>query len=139
MIALRRLALLLPIALLLACKSGNSDEEHVLTDAERAELRRIVEGNMSKLTGTMQLQQTQLDNIEPYMKKASSRLFTIARAYHANPNEKALRQFQSEARKIGTDLRRNLQPFMTNAQLNNFMVVLDRTLQSVEVAKIGRG
>ncbi len=139
MTTLRRLALLVPmLALLVACKSNGSNDE-VLTEAERAELRRLVEENMSKLTGTMQLTESQKQNIEPYMKKATNQIFGVARAYHANPNSKALRRFQSETRKIGQELRTNLQPFMTNAQLNNFMAVLDRTIQSVQVAKIARG
>ena len=138
MTALRFLALLLPIALLGACKSSSSNAD-ALTEAERAELRGIVEENMSQLTGTMQLTETQKRNIAPYMKKATEQLFAAARAYHRDPNSKALRQLQSEARRIGTDLRPNLQPFMTDAQLNNFMVVLDRTLQSVTVARIARG
>jgi len=138
MIVLRRLALLLPLTVLLACKSS-SEEQHTLTDAERAELRALVEKNMSQLTGTMQLAPSQLENIKPYMKKATSEIFAAARVYHSNPNEKSMRKFESEFRKIGQGLRRDLQPFMTNAQLNNFMTVLDRTLQSVQVAKIARG
>jgi len=137
MIALRRFALLLPLAALFACKSA--PQEDTLTEAERAELRAIVDKNMSQLTGTMQLAPSQRENIKPYMKKATNQIFAAAREYHANPNEKSMRNFEMEFRKIGSDLRRDLQPFMTNAQLNNFMTVLDRTLQSVQVAKLARG
>jgi len=139
MTALRCLALLLPFALLGACKSSSDSDANALSDTERAELRRIVDENMSQLTGTMQLTETQRRNIQPYMKKATDQLFAAARVYHRNPNGKALRRFQSETRRIGNNLRPNLAPFMTNAQLNNFMVVLDRSLQSVTVAEIARG
>jgi hypothetical protein len=138
MIAIRYRALLLPLALLCACKSSPSKDD-VLSDEQRGELRRIVDENMSKLTGTMQLTATQRDNIAPYMKKAADQLYAAARKYHRDPNPKALQRYQSETRRIGNELRPNLKPFMTDAQLNNFMVVLDRTLQSVSAVKIARG
>ncbi|MHC4953463.1 MAG: hypothetical protein ACYTGZ_06205 [Planctomycetota bacterium] len=138
MLGTRTLVAFAAILLSIGCSSSNDGDKNALTPEEQAELRRIVDENMLKLPATLQLSEVQRQDIKPYTTKARDKLFTEARRYHSNPNPKALRRFENETQKLFEELKKNIQPFMTQGQLNNFMVVIDRTLQQVRTARLKR-
>ncbi|MEM8885995.1 MAG: hypothetical protein AAGD14_18165, partial [Planctomycetota bacterium] len=123
--------------LLLAACAGSSQNTRELTDEEREELRLLFEKRMAETSQTVKLSEAQINDIRPYVKAAVTKWLNEADTYRANPNARTLERFDSRVRAIGRQMRRELQPFMTQAQLNQFMVVVDRVAQDVRRLRQG--
>ena len=134
MITVRRA---LPI-LFLACACASSDKddgEPLLTEEQQAELDRIVEKRMSAVSANVSLGAAQREAIKPIMQRAKREFILASRAYRADPTPKNMEKFQAKMRELGLGLRRDLQPHMTSAQRNQFLVVVDQVIQDVRAAQ----
>ena len=129
----RALLLLVPALLLVACKSNDTDD--TMTDEQRAELQKIVDRRLAEVSKEVSLSQTQLDSIKPAVVDAKRKLVRAANEYRNNPNANTADKYTRRSREIGIELRKTIQPMMTNAQLNQFMVVIDRVIQDVRAAR----
>ncbi|MHC4449271.1 MAG: hypothetical protein ACYS0E_03865 [Planctomycetota bacterium] len=133
MIAVRRI---LPILLLAcACASTEKSDEPLLTEEQQAELDRIVGKRMSAVSGTVSLSDSQRESIRPIMEKAKKEFIVASRAYRADPTPKNMEKFQAKMRQLGLGLRKDLQPFMTSGQRNQYLVVVDQVIQDVRAAR----
>ena len=131
MIVISRVLLLLTLVAPLACSSASKDDEPLLTEEQRAEVKAIADKRMDQVTREVRLSRATRDDMRPTVQMHMRKLVLASRKYRANPTPKALRRYESDARKIGAEMKRDLQPFMTNAQLQNFMIVIDQVLQDV--------
>jgi len=128
---------LLLLALAAGCHSGHADEP-VLTPDERAEVKKIIDGHMGRLPQQVQLSAAQRADARPFVEASARELFAEARRYHEAPSPDARRRLDARARTIWEELKRDLQPLMTSAQLYNFMAALDRAMQDVRAAGLSR-
>jgi coenzyme F420-reducing hydrogenase alpha subunit len=131
MIVISRVLLLLALVAPLACSSAPKDDEPLLTEEQRAELQKIVDKRMAQVTREVRLSKATQEDMQPTVRMHMRKLILASRKYRANPTPKALRAYDSEGRKIGAQMKKDLQPLMTNAQLQNFMIVIDQVLQDV--------
>ena len=131
MIVISRALLLLALVAPLACSSAPKDDEPLLTEEQRAELKGIIDKRMAQVTREVRLSQATQDDMKPIVRPHMRKLVLASRTYRANPSGTALRTYESDARKIGAEMKRDLRPLMTNAQLQNFMIVIDQVLQDV--------
>jgi hypothetical protein len=46
-----------------------------------------------------------------------------------------MEKFQAKMRQLGLGLRKDLQPFMTSGQRNQYLVVVDQVIQDVRAAR----
>jgi hypothetical protein len=53
----------------------------------------------------------------------------------ADPTPKNMEKFQAKMRELGLGLRKDLQPFMTSGQRNQYLVVVDQVIQDVRAAR----
>ena len=126
---LRRILLLIALAAPFGCSSTANDDEPLLTEEQRAELKAVVDKRMSEVTREVRLSQATQDEMRPFVKASVRKLILASRRYRENPTPKTLRRYESDARQIGAEMKKNLQPLMTAAQLNHFMIVIDRVIQ----------
>lgn len=130
----RALLLLIPIVLL-GCKSSGGDEESLLTEEQQAELKKIVDRRLAEVGQEVSLSESQLESIKPALTIAKRKLITASRKFREDPTGSNITKYQNKAREIGIELRKSMQPFMTNSQLNQFMVVIDRVIQDVRARR----
>jgi len=130
----------LPFLILAAC-SGTSakNEEPLLTEEQNAELQRIVDRRMAAVASEVSLSDAQRESIRPVMDDAKRKFILASRSYRADPTPRNMDKYQAKMRELGLALRKDLQPFMTNAQLNQFLVVVDQVIQDVRAARPAPG
>ncbi len=137
----RALLLLVPLVLIgclvpIGCRgSGNDAEESLLTEKQQAELTKIVNRRLAEVGQEVSLSESQLESIKPALRIAKNKLIKASRKFREDPTGSNIDKYQRQAREIGIELRKNLQPFMTNSQLNQFMVVIDRVIQDVRARR----
>ena len=132
----RRLLLIFALAAPFGCSNTAKDDEPLLTEEQRAELKAVVDKRMSEVTREVRLSQATQDEMRPFVKTSVRKLILASRKYRGNPTPKTLRRYESDARQIGAEMKKNLQPLMTAAQLNHFMIVIDRVIQDVRGSAI---
>ena len=141
---MKHLRCLLPLLVLCpllgaACSSSKNDQnsEPLLTEAQEAELQRIVNRRMAAVSSAVSLSEAQRESIRPIMEKAKKTFIVASRAYHADPTPRNMRKYENKMRDLGLELRRDLQPFMTSGQRNQYLVVVDQVIQDVRAARAG--
>lgn len=126
----------LPFLVLAACSAPTpKEDEPLLTEEQEAELQRIVDRRMAAVASEVRLSDAQRQSIQPIMAEAKRDFILASRAFRADPTPRNLDKYRARMRDLGIDLRRDLQPHMTNAQLNHYLVVVDQVIQDVRAAR----
>ena len=94
---------------------------------------------MAKVPSQARLDATQIEDIRPFVKAATAKIFKAAHRYHANPTPDNLKRFTNNAQRIRKELSTNIKPLMTSAQRYNFMTVYDQALQEIRRRRMARG
>ncbi|MHC4548201.1 MAG: hypothetical protein ACYTEZ_05430 [Planctomycetota bacterium] len=134
-----RIATLLLLVTVACSSTSQGSDEPLLPPEPRAELEKFVDAQMGNLPGQVRLNETQIEDILPFVRAATRKIFEAAHAYHANPTASRLKRFNNEAQRIRGELRENITPLMTSAQLYNFLTVYDQALQEIRRLRLARG
>ena len=123
-----------------ACSSSNSNtDEPLLRPEQRAELKAFVDEQLANVPSQARLNATQIEDIRPFVKAATAKIFKAAQKYHANPTANNLRRFTDRAQRIRKELSTDIKPLMTSAQRYNVMTVYDQALQEIRRRRLARG
>ena len=133
---MRQTAILsLLVAFATGCSSKPKPSEPFLTPEQDARLRKIIIQRLNALPDNIKLSKSQIESIRPIVHMHSEALFDAAARYRANPTPDNLRRFSNKGYEIQQQMRRDLKPLLTSAQLYNFLTVYDQTLQDVRAMK----
>jgi hypothetical protein len=121
--------------LVLGCASEPKSKEPFLTPEQDARLREIILKRLNDLPANIRLSPQQIEAIAPIVEMHAQRLFDAAAAYQANPTPDRLRSFSRRGYEIQQQMRKDLAPMLTSAQLYNFLAVFDKTLQDVRAMR----
>jgi hypothetical protein len=121
--------------LAVGCSSKSKPSEPFLTPEQEAKLRKIIIDRLNSLPDNIKLSPAQMKSARPIVRMHSEALFEAAAQYRANPTPDNLRRFSNKGYEIQQQMRRDLKPLMTSAQLYNFLTVYDQTLQDVRAMK----
>ena len=121
--------------LVLGCASNSKPSEPFLTPEQDARLREIILERLNDLPANIRLSPQQIEGIAPIVELHAQRLFDAAAAYRADPTPENLRRFSRRGYEIQQQMRKDLSPLLTSAQLYNFLAVFDRTLQDVRTMR----
>ena len=121
--------------LVLGCASDPKNEEPFLTPEQDARLREIILERLNALPTNVRLSPQQIEAIAPIVEMHAQRLFDAAARYQAKPTPDRLRAFSRRGYEIQQQMRKDLAPMLTSAQLYNFLAVFDKTLQDVRAMR----
>ncbi|MHC4933976.1 MAG: hypothetical protein ACYTGV_17510 [Planctomycetota bacterium] len=123
------------VLLAAGCSSKSKPSEPFLTPEQEARLKKLIIHRLNALPDNIKLSPAQIESARPIIRMHSQALFDAAAQYRADPTPDNLRRFSNKGYEIQQQMRKDLKPLMTSAQLYNFLTVYDQTLQDVRAMK----
>ena len=129
---MRRIAILLLLLAPLACRSKKTkDVQSTFTAEEEAQVQEIIEKRLQNFPKQLQMSKNRRAEMKPLIDARTKDLIEAAREYGKNPNQRTLRRFMRNIEKTRRQVEQDLQPLLTSADLNNFMVLFEQVIYDI--------
>ena len=131
---MRRIAILLLLLAPLACRSrskNKSDVQPTFTAEEEAQVQEIIERRLQNFPKQLRMSKNRRAEMKPLIDARTKDLIKAAREYGKNPNDRTLRRFMRNIEKTRRQVETDLQPLLTSADLNNFMVIFEQVIYDI--------
>lgn len=128
---MRWIAILLLLLAPLACRSRKTNAQPTFTAEEEAQIEKIVERRLQNFPEQLRMSKNRRAEMQPLIDARTKDLIKAAREYGKNPNERTLRRFMRNIDKTRRQVEHDLQPLLTSADLNNFMVIFEQVIYDI--------
>jgi len=128
---MRRIAVLLLLLAPLACRSKKTGVQPTFTAEEEEQVKKIIATRLQNFPEQLRMSENRRAEMKPLIDARTQDLIKAAREYGKNPNERTLRRFMRNIEKTRLQVERDLQPLLTSADLNNFMVLFEQVIYDI--------